>query len=85
VPGDVVQGRNGKLWRNGRPVAEPYLPAHTFTSDFGPIRVKRGFYWVMGDNREDSADSRVFGQVPENALVGRAVMRIWPAGHLGGL
>jgi signal peptidase I len=85
VPGDVVQGRGGKLWRNGRPVAEPYLPAQTFTSDFGPIRVKRGFYWVMGDNREDSADSRVFGQVPESALVGRAVMRIWPAGHLGGL
>ncbi len=85
VPGDVVEGRDGRLLRNGEAVAEPYLPARTFTSDFGPVRVKPGHYWVMGDNREDSADSRVFGQVPRAALVGRAVLTIWPVPHLGGL
>jgi signal peptidase I len=83
--GDVVEGRDGKLWRNGAPVAEGYLPAGTFTSDFGPYRIKLGYVWVMGDNREDSADSRVFGQVPKAALVGRAVWRVWPALHVGGL
>src|SRR6266511_3273008 len=64
LPGDIVEGRNGRLWRNGRPVVESYLPPRTFTSDFGPIRVQPGHYWMMGDNREDSADSRYFGQVP---------------------
>ncbi len=85
VPGDIVEGRNGRLWRNGRPVAEPYLPPHTFTSDFGPVRVKPGRYWVMGDNREDSADSRYFGQIPRTALVGHAFIRVWPVNHVGGL
>ncbi len=85
LPGDVVEGRGGKLWRNGRPVAEPYLPPRTFTSEFGPVRVKPGHYWMMGDNREDSADSRYFGQVPRSALVGRAIVKVWPVAHLGEL
>jgi len=85
LPGDVVEGRNGKLWRNGRPVVEAYLPPHTFTSDFGPVRVQPGHYWMMGDNREDSADSRYFGQIPRSALVGRAFVKVWPIPHVGGL
>src|SRR6266536_1142978 len=85
LPGDIVEGRNGRLWRNGRPVVESYLPPRTFTSDFGPIRVQPGHYWMMGDNREDSADSRYFGQVPRSALVGRAFVKVWPVTHVGGL
>ena len=85
LPGDLVEGRGGKLWRNGGPVAEPYLPPNTFTSDFGPVRVRPDHYWMMGDNREDSADSRYFGQVPRSALVGRAIMKVWPLPHLGEL
>jgi signal peptidase I len=85
LPGDTVEGKNGKLYRNGKPVDEPYLPRGTFTSDFGPVTVKPGYYWVMGDNREDSADSRVFGQVPRSALVGRAILKVWPLRHTGGL
>ncbi|HEX8860680.1 MAG TPA: signal peptidase I [Actinomycetes bacterium] len=85
LPGDVVEGRDGRLWRNGRPVVEAYLPPNTFTSDFGPVRVKPEHYWMMGDNREDSADSRFFGQVPRAALVGRAFIKVWPVPHVGGL
>jgi signal peptidase I len=85
LPGDVVEGRGGQLWRNGRMVEEPYLPADTFTSDFKAVRVKADHYWVMGDNREDSADSRVFGQIHRSALVGRAVLTVWPVPHAGGL
>jgi signal peptidase I len=85
LPGDVVEGRNGRLWRNGRPVVESYLPRHTYTSDFGPVRIKPGHYWMMGDNREDSADSRYFGQVPRSALVGRAFVKVWPIPHVGAL
>jgi signal peptidase I len=85
VPGDVLEGRQGRLWRNGRPVDEPYLRDNTFTSDFKKVRVRPDHYWVMGDNREDSADSRVFGQVDRSALVGRAVLTVWPVQHAGGL
>jgi signal peptidase I len=85
LPGDVIEGRSGRLWRNGTPVAEPYLPTNTYTSDFGPVRIKPDHYWMMGDNREDSADSRYFGQVPRSALVGRAVAKVWPAPHVSGL
>ncbi len=85
VPGDVLEGRGGKLWRNGRPVAEAYLPPKTVTSDFGPVRIQPDHYWMMGDNREDSADSRYFGQVPRSALVGSAIVKVWPIPHVGEL
>jgi signal peptidase I len=85
LPGDVLEGRDGRLWRNGAPVAEPYLRAGTVTADFKPRRVKAGHVFVMGDNREDSADSRVFGPVPRSALVGRAVVTVWPVQHAGRL
>jgi signal peptidase I len=85
LPGDVLEGRDGHLWRNGHQVDEPYLPPRIFTSDFRKVRVKPDHYWVMGDNREDSADSRVFGQIDRSALVGRAVLTVWPVPHVGGL
>jgi signal peptidase I len=84
LPGDTVEGRDGQLWRNGKPVPEPYLPSGVFTSKFGPFKIEPGKYWVMGDNREDSADSRVFGQVPRSTLVGRAALTVWPFTHIGG-
>jgi signal peptidase I len=85
LPGDVLEGRDGHLWRNGRMVEEPYLRPNTFTSDFKKVRIRPDHYWMMGDNREDSADSRVFGQVHRSALVGRAVLTVWPVPHAGGL
>jgi signal peptidase I len=85
LPGDKLEGRGGALWRNDRRVEEPYLRAGTFTSDFKAVRVKPDHFWVMGDNREDSADSRVFGQVHRSALVGRAVLTVWPVQHARGL
>jgi signal peptidase I len=85
LPGDVIEGRDGYLWRNGRRVDEPYLRTSTFTSEFEAVRVKPDHFWMMGDNREDSADSRVFGQVHRSALVGRAVLTVWPVPHVDGL
>jgi signal peptidase I len=85
LPGDVMEGRDGYLWRNDVKVDEPYLRPNTFTSEFDRVRIKPDHLWVMGDNREDSADSRSFGQVHRSALVGRAVLTVWPVPHLGGL
>jgi len=84
-PGEVVQGGQGRVWVNGRALVEPYLRAGSFTSDFKKVRIRPDSYWVMGDNREDSADSRVFGQVLRSVLVGRAVLTVWPVTHVGGL
>jgi len=85
LPGDVMEGRDGYLWRNDVKVDEPYLRPNTFTSEFDKVRIKPDHLWVMGDNREDSADSRSFGQVRRSDLVGRAVLTVWPVPHLGGL
>ena len=84
LPGDTLEGKDGRLYRNGRKVPEPYLSGRGFTATFPKVKVKPGQYWVMGDNREDSADSRIFGPIARSQLVGRAVLTVWPVTHLGG-
>ncbi len=78
VPGDVMEARGGKLVRNGAVVDEFYLPEGTVTDGFGPVTIPAGTLWVMGDNRGNSADSRVFGAIPQDAVVGRATVLVWP-------
>ena len=65
---------------DGRELVEPYLPGGTTTSDFTAVVVPPETVWVMGDNRSNSADSRIFGPVPESTVVGRAFARVWPVG-----
>jgi signal peptidase I len=60
-------------------------PACNGTNDFGPITVPKGQIWVMGDNRCFSEDSRVFGTINQDLVVGRAFVRVWPLNHLGWL
>jgi signal peptidase I len=78
LPGETVEGRDGAVYVDGRRVIEPYLPPNTITSDFAPLRVPSGHLWVMGDNRTNSSDSRVFGPIPKSSVVGRTVVRVWP-------
>jgi signal peptidase I len=78
LPGEQVEGRGGSVWIEGHRLQEPYLPAGVVTSAFGPVRVPDDAVWVMGDNRGESADSRVFGPVPRSQLIGRAIARVWP-------
>jgi signal peptidase I len=83
LPGETVEGRDGKVLINGVALPEKYLPAGTLTSDFGPYTVPPKSAWVMGDNRGNSEDSRVFKAIPERTIVGRVFVRIWPLNRLG--
>ena len=81
LPGETVEGKVGHVFINGQELIEPYLPPGTTTSDFGPVTVPKGGLWVMGDNRSNSSDSRVFGTIRRNTVVGRAILRVWPFGR----
>lgn len=78
LPGENVEGRDGHVYIDGRRLFEPYLEDSVRTSDFPPVKVAPGRLWVMGDNRGGSADSRVFGQIRQSTIVGRAVLKVWP-------
>ena len=82
LPGETVEGHDGSVWIDGRRLVEPYLPEGTVTSDFGPVTVEPDHLWVMGDNRGNSSDSRVFGQIEQSTVVGRAIARVWPPQRL---
>ncbi|GIL08809.1 MAG: signal peptidase I [Chloroflexota bacterium] len=80
LPGEIVTLAEGRVWINGAPLDEPYLAEvcradrcadHTWT--LGPDE-----FFVMGDNRNDSSDSRLFGPVHRSQLVGAALLRYWP-------
>jgi signal peptidase I len=86
LPGETVQIRQGVVYVNGKAVAEPYVPPkYEDLSDFGPVRVPRDNYFVMGDHRVSSNDSRVFGPVASRYIYGRAVFAYWPVDHFGSL
>lgn len=81
VGGDTIEARNGVVLVNGLEVSKPYLTSPT--SSFGPLRIPARSLFVMGDNRTESADSRVFGPIPESSVVGSAFARIWPLSRIG--
>jgi signal peptidase I len=86
LPGESVEIRQGIVYVNGRAIDEPYVPTqYEDMSDYGPVRVPRDSYFVMGDHRISSNDSRVFGCVPSKFIYGRAVFAYWPVDHFGSL
>jgi len=86
LPGETVTIRQGVVMVNGVVVPEPYVPPqYEDVSDYGPQRVPADSYFVMGDHRISSNDSRVFGPVPSQFIYGRAVFAYWPVDHFGSL
>lgn len=94
LPGETISSVNGQVYINGKLLHEPWLQPGVKTTPgpdpvpFNldkPYRIPAGEYYVMGDNRTDSEDSRWFGPIPRSLIVGRAFVRIWPLSHLGGL
>jgi signal peptidase I len=86
MPGDLVQIREGRVHINGRRLDEPYVPPeYVDLSDYGPLRVRAGEYFVMGDHRASSNDSRMFGPVAASYIYGKAVFAYWPMAQFGAI
>jgi signal peptidase I len=90
LPGETLKIDHGRVTitpkGGGKPftLTEPYLSPIKDESSFGPVVVKTGTFFVMGDNRTNSADSRTeLGAIARGEIVGRAFVRIWPAGRFG--
>lgn len=85
VGGDRVSVQDGKLWINGKAMDEPYLNEQDMLGTFPEITVPEGSVFAMGDNRNNSGDSRVFGPVPTSSILGKAFFLYWPLARIGGL
>ena len=93
VGGQTVDLKDGRVYVDGQPLTEPYTigtSAPLATQQPGvqvsfPYKVPEGSVWMMGDNRENSADSRYFGAVPNENLVAVVMIRFWPLNRLGTL
>ena len=80
LPGELVEIRDGRIYVNGLELRETYLdPQHNVArQNLPPTVVKPHYYFVMGDNRDSSDDSRRWGLVPEKYIYGKALLRYWP-------
>jgi signal peptidase I len=79
LPGDTVAGHDGAVYVNGQKLSEPYVMADCHgTVAFAAVRVPADEYFVMGDNRCNSTDSRIFGTIERSTIVGRAFAIVWP-------
>lgn len=78
LAGETVEGRDGLVFVDGRILDEPYLTDAVVTGDFGPVLVPPDSLWVMGDNRQNSGDSRMFGAIKRESVVGRTILRLLP-------
>ena len=86
LPGETVEIRNGRLYVDGRELREPYVPAsYLDDSNYPPRKISPDQYFVMGDHRDSSNDSRMFGTVPREYIYGKAVFAYWPMGDFGSL
>jgi signal peptidase I len=84
LPGDHIVIWGGEVYVNGKRLVEPYVPARFQDySDYPEVTVPKGDYYVLGDHRDSSYDSRFWGFLPRKDIFGRAVFAYWPVGDLG--
>ena len=84
LPGDRIRIIDGQVWLNGKPLKEPYVPAkYRDDLSMATLVVPKDYYFVMGDHRSISSDSRVFGPVKGSLIYGKAEFIYWPAKDAG--
>ncbi len=84
LPGQIIEVRDRQVWVDQHPLQEPYV-AEAPDYQMPPVKVPPGSYFVMGDNRNNSNDSHVWGFLPSDNLIGRACFRFFPLTRLGGI
>jgi signal peptidase I len=83
LPGDTWEERNGFVYINGRRLDESYVrPERRDSRTIAPIRIAKDHYFMMGDNRSSSCDSREWGSVPKHNLIGKVFATYWPPGRI---
>ena len=87
MPGDTVEIKDGVVYVNNKRLKEPYIDPRFIDSSrsYEPVYVEPGHYYVLGDHRNQSNDSRMWGLVPEKYIYGKAVFRYWPMAKIGTL
>jgi signal peptidase I len=85
LPGETLVIEGNRVLIDGVPLSEPYVAEGAVMPDFGPVVIGPDQVFVMGDNREFSFDSRRFGPIDLEDVVGRAFLIIWPTSNIGGL
>jgi signal peptidase I len=86
MPGDTVEIKKGIVYINNKRLSEPYIDSRYFDGQsYEATAVKPGSYYVLGDHRNQSNDSRMWGLVPEENIYGKAVFRYWPMAKIGTL
>ncbi len=85
LPDETVELRNGVVFINNQKLDEPYLDTtlNLGQANLSPTLVEKHHYFVMGDNRDNSSDSRIWGQVPEKYIYGKAFFRYWQPSMIG--
>lgn len=80
---DTIRSENGHVYRNDVLLNDDFIPEQNRSYDsWGPYVVKKGYYFVMGDHRNNSSDSRIWGEVPKKYIIGKVQFRWWPLDHM---